>query len=75
YGLAGNSPWRIMREETEEAFDALRPRVSSDEFWLRERAAFLEDPWPTRSVLRMHLERYRDYRVEHQLPNPLTEAE
>ncbi|RWL10450.1 IucA/IucC family protein [Mesorhizobium sp.] len=75
YGLAGNSPWRILREETEEAFDALRPRVSSDEFWLRERAAFLEDPWPTRSVLRMHLERYRDYRVEHQLPNPMTEAE
>lgn len=75
YGLAGNSPWRILREETEEAFDALRPRVSSDEFWLRERAAFLENPWPTRSVLRMHLERYRDYRVEHQLPNPLTEAE
>ncbi|TIR43213.1 MAG: IucA/IucC family siderophore biosynthesis protein, partial [Mesorhizobium sp.] len=75
YGLAGNSLWRILREETEEAFDALRPRVSSDEFWLRERAAFLEDPWPTRSVLRMHLERYRDYRVEHQLPNPLVEAE
>ncbi|RUV67743.1 MAG: IucA/IucC family siderophore biosynthesis protein [Mesorhizobium sp.] len=75
YGLAGNSPWRILREETEEAFDALRPRVPADQFWLRERAAFLEDPWPTRSVLRMHLERYRDYRVEHQLPNPLTEAE
>ncbi|MER8437314.1 IucA/IucC family siderophore biosynthesis protein [Mesorhizobium sp. M1312] len=75
YGLAGNSPWRILREETEEAFDALRPRVSSDEFWLRERAAFLENPWPTRSVLRMHLERYRDYRVEHQLPNPLTAVE
>ncbi|TIT00734.1 MAG: IucA/IucC family siderophore biosynthesis protein [Mesorhizobium sp.] len=72
YGLAGKSLWRILREETDEAFDALRPRVSSDEFWLRERAAFLESPWPTRSVLRMHLERYRDYRVEHQLPNPLT---
>lgn len=75
YGLQGNGLWRILREETAEAFDALRPRMLSDVFWQQERAAFLENPWPTRSVLRMHLERYRDYRVEHELPNPLAEAE
>ncbi|TIP23068.1 MAG: hypothetical protein E5X67_34875 [Mesorhizobium sp.] len=51
---------------------SLRLRVS-DEFW--GRSAFLENPWPTRSVLRRRLERYRDDRVEHQLPNPLMEAE
>lgn len=75
YGLADNRLWRILREETEEAFEALRPRMLSDAFWQQERAAFLEEPWPTRSVLRMHLERYRDYRAEHELPNPLAEAE
>ncbi len=75
YSLAGDSLWRILGEETEEAFETLRPRMMSDAFWLDERLAFLERPWPTRSVLRMHLERYRDYRVEHQLPNPLASAE
>lgn len=66
-----DNPWRILREETEAAFEALRPRMLSDAFWVEERQAFLEKPWPTRSVLRMHLERYRDYRVEHGLDNPL----
>lgn len=75
YGLQGDGLWRILRDETAKAFDALRPRMLSDMFWQQERAAFLENPWPTRSVLRMHLERYRDYRVEHELPNPLAEAE
>ncbi len=75
YALAGDSLWRILREETEEAFETLRPRMLSDAFWLAEREAFLEQPWPTRSVLRMHLERYRDYRIEHQLPNPLAGAQ
>ncbi|MFC3326112.1 IucA/IucC family protein [Mesorhizobium cantuariense] len=75
YLLTGTSFWRVLREEAEAAFDALRPRMLSDAFWLEERTAFLEDPWPTRSVLRMHLERYRDGRVEHKLPNPLAEAE
>lgn len=74
YALTGNGLWRILREETEAAFEALRPRMLSDAFWLEEREAFLEKPWSTRSVLRMHLERYRDYRVEHQLPNPLADA-
>lgn len=75
YTLTGTSLWRILREETEAAFDALRPRMLSNAFWLEERKAFLEYPWPTRSVLRMHLERYRHYPLEHELPNPLAEAE
>lgn len=75
YALPGTNLWRILREETEAVFDALRPRMFSDAFWLEERKAFLEKPWPTRSVLRMHLERYRDYRLEHELPNPMAEAE
>ncbi|OSI75608.1 IucA/IucC family siderophore biosynthesis protein [Bradyrhizobium canariense] len=75
YTPSGPSLWRILREETEAAFDALRPRMLSDAFWLEEREAFLEKPWPSRSVLRMHLERYRDCRIEHELPNPLAEVE
>ncbi|WP_420963896.1 IucA/IucC family protein [Brucella sp. IR073] len=71
YGFADDYLWHILREETERAFDALRPRMLSDSFWIEERDAFLDRPWPTRSVLRMHLERYRDYRLEHHLPNPL----
>ncbi|APO71286.1 IucA/IucC family siderophore biosynthesis protein (plasmid) [Rhizobium gallicum] len=75
YKLSGDLLWCILREETEEAFQTLRPRMLSDAFWLAEREAFLEQSWPTRSVLRMHLERYRDYRLEHQLPNPLAGAQ
>jgi siderophore synthetase component len=75
YTLAGDTLWGILREETEAAFEALRPRMLSDAFWTEEREAFLERPWPTRSVLTMHLERYRDYRVEHRLPNPLAGAQ
>lgn len=70
FGLS--DAWSILRQKTEEAFDRVRPRMLSEEFWLEEREAFLSRPWPTRSVLRMHLERYRDYRLEHELPNPLT---
>ncbi|TCU30828.1 siderophore synthetase component [Rhizobium azibense] len=72
FGLS--EAWSILRQKTEEAFDRVRPRVLSDELWLEERKAFLDRPWPTRSVLRMHLERYRNYRLEHELPNPLTET-
>ncbi|MFC0810279.1 IucA/IucC family protein [Ensifer sp. P24N7] len=75
YSLAGDSVWRVLREETEGAFDALRPRMLSDAFWTEEREAFLKRPWSTRSVLRMHLEHYPDYRIEHQLPNPLAVAQ
>jgi siderophore synthetase component len=75
YSLPGTRLWHILREETEAVFEALRPRMLSDAFWLEERKAFLERPWPTRSVLRMHLERYRDYRLEHELPNPMAGAQ
>ncbi|WFU45186.1 IucA/IucC family protein [Bradyrhizobium sp. CB82] len=75
YTLSGTGLWRILREETEAVFDALRPRMLSDVFWQEERTAFLEKNWPSRSVLRMHLERYRDYRLEHELPNPMAGAE
>lgn len=75
YSLSGENLWRLLSEETEAAFDALRPRMLSDAFWMEERKAFLEKPWPSRSVLRMHLERYRDYRLEHELPNPMAAAE
>ncbi|OOG36776.1 IucA/IucC family siderophore biosynthesis protein [Polaromonas sp. A23] len=70
YGLAPSHLWEILREETQGAFDAVAGRVSP-EFWRAELAEFLERPWPTRSVLRMHLLRYSDYRLQHHLPNPL----
>jgi hypothetical protein len=73
--LSGTNLWRILREEAEVVFDALRPRMLSDAFWREERKAFLKKPWPSCSVLRVHLERYRNYRVEHELPNPVAGAE
>nr|WP_246583380.1 IucA/IucC family protein [Bradyrhizobium iriomotense] len=75
YSMSGAGLWRILREETEAVFDTIRPRMLSDVFWQEELTAFLEKPWRSRSVLRMHLERYRDYRVEHELPNPLAGAQ
>lgn len=71
YGLAPARLWDILREETERRFDAFAPRVSS-ELWREERSAFLDRPWSTRSVLRMHLLEYSDYRLAHRLPNPLS---
>lgn len=73
YGVPNRRLWEILREETARTFDAFAPRVAG-ELWQQERDAFLEQPWPTRSVLRMHLLRYSDYRVQHQLPNPLQAA-
>lgn len=70
YELAPSRLWEILREETESAFDAVAPRVSKT-LWQAERTEFLETPWPTRSVLRMHLLKYSDYRLQHHLPNPL----
>lgn len=46
----------------------------SDLVWQAERAAFMEMPWPTRSVQRMHLGQYAGYRLQHDLPNPLAQA-
>ncbi len=71
YGLSPTRLWTILREETEGAFDSLTSRISSRPLWQAERAAFLDQPWPARSVLRMHLQRYADYRLQHHLPNPL----
>jgi D-ornithine---citrate ligase len=73
YGLAPLALWRILAEETQSAFDAVQGRVELT-LWEAERSAFLEQPWPTRSVLRMHLMQYADYRVQHQLANPLAQA-
>lgn len=70
YGLARTRLWEILREETSRTFDAFAPRVSGA-LWQAERVAFLEQPWPTRSILRMHLLRYSDYRLQHHLANPL----
>lgn len=70
YGLAPARLWDILRRETERSFEAYAPRLSA-EFLQAEKAAFLEQPWQTRSVLRMHLLKYADYRLQHGLPNPL----
>lgn len=74
YGLAPTRLWQILREETARSFDAFASRVDA-RLWETERAAFLEQPWPTRSVLRMHLLKYADYRLQHHLPNPLRDAQ
>lgn len=71
YGLATNRLWEILREEAGAAFDAIEPRVTSKALWQAERETFLATAWPTRSVLRMHLQRYTNYRLQHHLPNPL----
>lgn len=73
YRLQDGALWRVLREETAAAFDALRPRLEAG-FWERERDAFLNQPWTARSVLRMHLLKYADYRLQHRLPNPLLKA-
>lgn len=69
-GLDDGSLWQVLREETEAAFDAVAERVEPA-LWQTERHAFLAEPWHTRSLLRMHLMRYTDYRVQHGLANPL----
>jgi D-ornithine---citrate ligase len=61
----------VLREETQAAFDAVKPRMHDLALWQREHAAFLEEPWPARSLLSMHLLQYADYRLEHGLANPL----
>lgn len=71
YDLKDSAAWRIMAEEVDNAFNLIKNKVSSD-VWHREYNAFLKEPWKTRSVLRMHLEGYKDYRVEHEILNPLS---
>ncbi|AWM92718.1 IucA/IucC family siderophore biosynthesis protein [Pseudomonas sp. 31-12] len=70
YALNNTRMWEILREETENAFAAVRDRVSPA-LWEVERKAFVQDPWPTRSLLRMHLMQYSNYRLQHTLTNPL----
>ncbi|WDU60277.1 IucA/IucC family siderophore biosynthesis protein [Pseudomonas poae] len=70
YAMDNTRLWAILREETENAFAAVRERVAP-QVWEVERQAFVEDPWPTRSLLRMHLMQYSNYRLQHTLTNPL----
>ena len=74
YQLPTTWLWEILREETEGAFDAVQARVEP-QLWRAEREQFLHAAWPTRSVLRMHLQQYADYRLQHRLPNPLGAAQ
>ncbi len=73
YGLGDRRLWEILSEETASAFEAIRDRADAD-VWAEERAAFLEAPWTGRSLLRMHLEQYADYRRQHELTNPLRDV-
>ena len=70
YGLNNTRLWEVLREETDRAFEAVRDRVAPA-LWEVEHRAFVEDPWPTRSLLRMHLMQYTNYRLQHTLTNPL----
>lgn len=70
YGLGDRRLWDILSEETAAAFGAIRDRADPV-IWAQERAAFLHAPWTGRSLLRMHLEHYADYRRQHDLANPL----
>ncbi|WP_460929102.1 IucA/IucC family protein [Pseudomonas sp. MC6] len=70
YGFNNTRLWQILREETDLAFEAVRDRVAAD-VWETEHKAFVEEPWPTRSLLRMHLMQYSNYRLQHTLTNPL----
>lgn len=70
YQLNNTRMWEVLREETANAFAAVRDRVSPA-LWEVERKAFIQDPWPTRSLLRMHLMQYSNYRLQHTLTNPL----
>lgn len=73
YALPPRRLWDILGDETDAAFAAVRERVEPA-FWAAERDAFLVAPWTARSLLRMHLSRYADYRLQHALPNPLGRA-
>ncbi|WP_025109680.1 IucA/IucC family siderophore biosynthesis protein [Pseudomonas sp. H1h] len=70
YGLNNTRLWQVLREETDLAFEAVRDRVAPA-LWEVEHKAFVEDPWPTRSLLRMHMMQYSNYRLQHTLTNPL----
>lgn len=73
YALPATRLWEILGAETRAAFAAVADRVDPA-LWSAERDAFLRAPWTARSLLRMHLQRYADYRLQHRLPNPLDPA-
>lgn len=74
YALPDRRLWQVLREETLAAFDAVEARVDDKALWRAERTAFVDAPWTARSLLRMHLSKYADYRLQHELPNPLAAA-
>ncbi|AXI04135.1 IucA/IucC family protein [Aquirhabdus parva] len=61
--------WTVLREQTIQVFDALRPRTNPER-WEAEREAFLELPWPAKAFLRMRLSNTQED-VHGQMPNPL----
>ncbi|WP_425393771.1 IucA/IucC family protein [Candidatus Arsenophonus triatominarum] len=70
YRIPDNRMWSILGEELDRVFNELRPRLD-EEFWDQERQHFMHHPWFTRSLMRMHLQQYTDYRIQHGLNNPL----
>ena len=73
YRLPGARLWEVLREETQASFDAVADRLTH-KLWQAERAAFMEKPWPSGAMLRMHLALYTDYRLQHDQPNPLAQT-
>jgi siderophore synthetase component len=69
YQLPESAFWEILRSETENLFDQLKPRCDAD-FWQAERQAILHAPWPVKSLLRMRLADTVDDLVGS-MPNPL----
>lgn len=70
YHITDNRMWNILGEELERVFNELRPRLD-EQFWDQERQHFMHHPWFTRSLMKMHLQQYTDYRIQHGLNNPL----
>lgn len=69
YPLAEAQVWSILRRETEQVFDRLRPRTEPTR-WENERRALLQSDWPAKSFLRMRLSDSADD-LHGQMANPL----
>lgn len=61
--------WSALARQVAERFDHVRPRTEPER-WQSERAAFLENPWPAKSFLRMRLARTQND-ITGQMDNPL----
>jgi siderophore synthetase component len=61
--------WDVLREQTINVFETLKPRTAPAR-WASERQAFLELPWPAKAFLRMRLSDTQDD-IHGQMPNPL----